>query len=202
MSALRHFRTSAVDEVELKPPHMVEVGSSMKAIASDRIVFELYRHRGPAALTSWMAMGLCTPLQEQLWEFHKQALCHGMPTDRQQSWLRRDFRDVWLEVATLHKTPIDTPFTPETLVTLGSKISPATVAAAWQQPLSRLAYQRAAIYHMLLEREHLNTPHLYDLSELTLAQRLMLHLSRRVEMDMTLLPEKVLASLLEADLGI
>jgi hypothetical protein len=203
MSAFKHFRSKSADVIEDHPDRLVPVGNGMIDIPSNRVFFDLYRSRKLAMLTTWIASGLCGQIQESLWNEHKAELCKGVPAKSQQPWIRREFRDVLLEAATGHKTPIDSSFELKTLLSLGARIQPKLVLEAWQSTQSSLGrLQRQAAYHLLLEREYRESPDSFVGYTLTPAQAFMLHLAGCREMDLGLLPESLMAQMLEGDLGL
>ncbi|MDT8925278.1 hypothetical protein RBE51_21015 [Pseudomonas taiwanensis] len=202
MTALEHFRTEKIHVIETGRPTWINVADGLIPIETPRLLFELYRNRRVALMIPWMAQGMCTPLQESLWAQHKEVLSRATTKRDTIPWLCREFRDVWLEVATGHKTPVDTPFEIATLLKLGARIPPAFVLAAWHSPKTSQRHERQAVYHMLLEREYQNNPLAFEHAQLTLGQSFMLHLAGCVEMDLEKLPERLLAELLEGDLAL
>ncbi|AYG47948.1 hypothetical protein DV532_27085 (plasmid) [Pseudomonas sp. Leaf58] len=202
MTALEHFRTEKIHVIETGRPRWINVADGLIPIETPRLLFELYRNRRVALMIPWMAQGMCTPLQESLWAQHKEVLSRATTKRDTIPWLRRDFRDVWLEVATGHKTPVDTPFEIGTLLKLGARIPPVFVLAAWHSPKTSQRHERQAVYHMLLEREYRNNPQAFENVQLSLGQSFMLHLSGCLEMDLGRLSEPLLAELLEGELAL
>jgi hypothetical protein len=199
MEAQKHFKTAFAD-CFLQGNFPVDPGRGMKTIASDELVFELYRGSRFDVLAGYLAQGLGHDFQDQKWEAKKLSLW-GPNAKRQPVWANRSYKAICLEVSTGFKTPAGTDLTMDLIIKAGKKFKASSVIDAWHSNSRRSSTQaKAATYHLLLEI----CIHEWGLSQHTFSpgQLLMLHLSGIQELALDTLSPSVLTSMLEYDLGL
>lgn len=199
MQAQKRFKTAFAD-CFTKGNFPVDPGRGMKTIASDELVFELYRGSRFDVLAGYLAQGLDHGLQDQKWEAKKLSLW-GPNAKRHPVWANRSYKAICLEVSTGFKTPAGTDLTMDMIIKAGKKFKTTSVIDAWHSNSLRSSTQsKVATYHLFLETciqewglgQHTFSP----------GQLLMLHLSGIQEMVLDTLGPSVLTSMLEYDLGL